>query len=219
MDAMKREHDFAKAIALFREALVINPNHEDSHYYLANCLAASGDVSTAFGELDTLARINPQNHRAFQRKGELLAVSANSRGQLEQAREPLNAALRLNSEETGTLLLLAEVELTLGNFSAAQKHLAHVCQANPRAMNAWFLRGYIAWKQHDKHETVAMLEATRTARGRDWKPAGSVAEGDVHQRMFRESGFLNVFEEQWNGSMDADNVYGPLDAYVRPFRR
>jgi tetratricopeptide (TPR) repeat protein len=219
MDAMKREHDFAKAIALFREALAINPSHEDSHYYLANCLAASGDVSSALGELDTLARINPQNHRAFQRKGELLAVSAPSRGQLEQAREPLNAALRLNSEETGTLLLLAEVELTLGNFGAAQKDLAHVCQANPRATNAWFLRGYIAWKQHDKNETVTMLEATRTARGPDWKPAGSVAEGDVHQRMFRESGFLNVFEEQWNGSMDADNVYGPLDAYVRPFRR
>ena len=64
-----------------------------------------------------------------------------------------------------------------------------------------------------------MLEATRTARGRDWKPAGSVAEGDVNGRMFRESGFLNVFEEQWNGSMQSDNTYVPLDSYVRPFQR
>ena len=216
---MKREHDYAKAIALFREALAINPSHEDSHYYLANCLAASGDISSAFGELDRLVRLNPQNHRAFQRQGELLAASATSRGQLEQAREALNAALRLNSEETGTLLLLAEVELTLGNFGTAQNHLAHVCQANPRATNAWFLRGYIAWKHHDKHETLTMLEAARTARGRDWKPAGSVAEGDVHQSMFCESGLLNVFEEQWTGAMEPDNAYGPLDAYIRPFRR
>jgi len=219
MDAMKREHDYAKAIALFREALAINPSHEDSHYYLANCLAASGDISSALGELDRLVRLNPQNHRAFQRQGELLAASATSRGQLEQAREALNAALRLNSEETGTLLLLAEVELTLGNFGTAQNHLAHVCQANPRATNAWFLRGYIAWKHHDKHETLTMLEAARTARGRDWKPAGSVAEGDVHQSMFCESGLLNVFEEQWTGAMEPDNAYGPLDAYIRPFRR
>jgi hypothetical protein len=29
MDAMKREHDYAKAIALFREALAINPSHEE----------------------------------------------------------------------------------------------------------------------------------------------------------------------------------------------
>jgi Tfp pilus assembly protein PilF len=219
MDAMKREHDYGKAIVLFRQALSINPSHEDSHYYLANCLAASGDISAALAELDRLARINPQNHRAFQRKGELMAASADSRRQLEAAREPLKAALRLNSEETGTLLLLAEVELTLGNFAAAQKHLAHVCQANPRAANAWFLRGYIAWKQHEKYETLAMLEATRTARGRDWKPAGSAAEGDVNGRMFRESGFLNVFEERWNGSMQSDNIYVPLDSYVRPFRR
>jgi hypothetical protein len=125
----------------------------------------------------------------------------------------------LNSEETGTLLLLAEVALTLGNFGTAQKHLAHVCQANPRATNAWFLRGYIAWKQRDKHETLTMLEAARTARGRDWKPAGSVAEGDVHQSMFCESGFLNVFEEQWTGAMEPENAYGPLDAYIQPFRR
>lgn len=219
MDAMKREHDYVEAIRLFREALAINPGHEDSHYYLANCLAVSGDLSSALGELDQLAHINPQNHRAFQRRGELLAVSATSRGQLEQARKPLEAALRLNSEETGTLLLLAEVELTLGNFRAAQRHLTHVCQANPRAANAWFLRGYLAWKQHDQRETLAMLEKTRTARGRDWKPAGSVAEGDVHQRMFRESGFLNVFEEQWNGSVEPDHAYAPLDAYVRPFER
>jgi hypothetical protein len=219
MDAMKRERDYAKAIRLFREALTINPGHEDSHYYLANCLAASGDIPSALAELDTLAHLNPQNHRAFQRKGELLAVSATSRGQLEQAREPLEAALRLNSEETGTLLLLAEVELTLRNFGAAQQHLTHVCQANPRAASAWFLRGYLAWKQHDKQETLAMLEKTQTARGRDWKPVGSVAEGDVHQRMFRESGFLNVFEEQWNGSLPPDNAYAALDAYVRPFHR
>ena len=219
MDAMKRDHDYGKAIVLFREALSINPSHEDSHYYLANCLAASGNISAALAELDKLAHINPQNHRAFQRKGELLAASANSRSQLESAREPLNAALRLNSEETGTLLLLAEVELTLGNFGAAQNHLTHVCQANPRAADAWFLRGYIAWKRHEKHETLTMLEATRTARGRDWKPAGSVAEGDVNGRMFRESGFLNVFEEQWNGSMHSDNIYVPLDSYVRPFQR
>jgi Tfp pilus assembly protein PilF len=219
MDAMKRDHDYGKAITLFREALSINPSHEDSHYYLANCLAASGSISSALAELDKLARINPQNHRAFQRKGELLAVSATSRSQLESAREPLNVALRLNSEETGTLLLLAEVELALGNFTAAQQHLAHVCQANPRAANAWFLRGYIAWKRHEKQQTLTMLEATRTARGRDWKPAGSVAEGDVSKRMFHESGFLNVFEEHWNGAMEPDNIYVPLDSYVRPFRR
>jgi tetratricopeptide (TPR) repeat protein len=120
MDAMKRDRDMAKAAGLFREALAINPNHEDSRYYLANCLAAQGDVTGAIAELKTLAQINPQSHRAFQCEGELLASSASSRAGLATARSPLAEALRLNPEETGALVLLGEVDLALGDLAAAE---------------------------------------------------------------------------------------------------
>ena len=218
MDAMKRERNFAKAALLFRETLAMNPDHEDSHYYLANCLAALGDIPSAVAELDALARINPQNHRAFQRKGELLAASASSRSQLELARQSLEAALRLNSEETGTLVLLGQVALAQGDLARAEQHFEHACQANPRAANVWFLRGYIAWKQRNFQPVPAMLVAARNARGRDWKPAGSVLEGDVQRRMYSESGFLSVFEQQWDGSPDPARAYAQLDAYIRRLR-
>jgi len=219
MDAMKREQNVPKAVELFREALSLNPQHEDSRYYLANCLASLGDIPSAIAELDILAGINPANHRAFQRKGELLAASASSRSQLEVARESLDAALRLNSEETGTLTLLGQVALALGDFSTAEKHFMHICQTNPRAVNAWFLRGYIAWKKHDFKQASAMLATAREARGRDWKPAGAALEGDVQTRMYSELGFLSVFEQQWEGSMEPVTSYGQLDAYLRLFRR
>jgi Flp pilus assembly protein TadD len=218
MDAMKREGNLAKAVLLFREALSINPDHEDSHYYLANCLAASGDIPASLAELDALIRINPQNHRAFQRKGELLAASASSRTQLELARQPLNLALGMNSEETGALVLLGQVALALGDLASAEQHFAHACQANPKAANVWFLRGYIAWKQRDFRRASEMLTAARTARGRDWKPAGAVFEGDVQHRMYSESGFLNVFEKQWDGSPEPAHSFDQLDLYLRRFR-
>jgi thioredoxin-like negative regulator of GroEL len=218
MDAMKRERDFQKAAQLFREALAMNPGHEDSHYYLANCLAALNDIPAAIAELDALARINPQNHRAFQRKGELLAASASSRSQLDLARQALDAALHLNSEETGTLVLLGQVALAQGDLANAEQRFAHACQANPRAVNVWFLRGYIAWKQRDFQRASEMLANARNARGRDWKPAGSALEGDVQHRMYSESGFLNVFEQQWDGSPDPTRVFAPLDAYLRRLR-
>ena len=219
MDAMKRERNIPRAVGLFREALALNPQHEDSHYYLANCLVMLGDVPSALSELEILARINPANHRAFQREGELLAASASSRSQLEKARQPLEAALRLNSEETGTLALLGQVALALGDFSTAEKHFMHICQTNPRAVNAWYLRGYIAWKRRDFKQASAMLETAREARGRDWKPTGAALEGDVQRRMYSESGFLNVFEQQWEGSMEPVRSYGQLDAYLRLLRR
>ena len=218
MDAMKRERGFAKAATLFREALALNPNHEDSHYYLANCYAALGDIPTAIAELDVLSRINPQNHRAFQRKGELLAASATSRSQLAAARLPLLSALRLNSEETGTLVFLGEVDLARGDFESAQSSFAHVCQANARAMNAWYFRGYVAWEEGDIETATAMLRSARTSLGPDWKPVGSVAEGDVRQRMFTEAGFLGVFAQQWDGTVTPARAYQRLEAYLRGIR-
>jgi enediyne biosynthesis protein E4 len=219
MDAMKREQDCPKAAPLFREALTINPQHEDSHYYLANCLATLGNIPDATAELDALIRINPQNRRAFQRKGELLAASANSRAQLEAARQALNSALALNSEETGTLILLGEVLLAEGKSDEAEQDFAHACLANPHAASAWFLRGYIAWSKRNAARADAMLAAVRTARGPDWKPAGSVLEGDVHRRMYRESGFLNVFEQQWDGKGNSVSAYAPLEAYLMKLNR
>jgi tetratricopeptide (TPR) repeat protein len=218
MDAMKRDRDFTKAAQLFREALAINPNHEDSHYYLANCLAALGDIPAAVAELDALARINPQNHRAYQRKGELLASSATSRSQLQSAHQALNSALKLNSEETGTLVLLGEVTLAQGDMAAAEQNLSHACQANSRAANAWFFRGYIAWKRRDIRQASTMLAAAHSALGPDWKPSGSVLEGDVRQRMYSESGFLGLFEQQWDGSTNPVRAYAQLDTYLRRLR-
>ena len=218
MDAMKRDQDPAKAVGLFREALALNPNHEDSHYYLANCLAALGEVPAAVAELDALLHINSQNHRAFQRKGELLAAAATSRGQLTPARQALESALKLNSEETGTLVLLGEVELARGDLAAAEVAFSRVCQANPRAANAWYFRGYAAWKHEDMHSAATLLQSAHQALGPGWKPAGAVLEGEVRQRMFSESGFLGVFEQQWSGSTNAAIAYGQLDAYLHRLR-
>ncbi len=215
MDAMKRERDFAKAVSLFREALAINPNHEDSHYYLTNCLVELGDIPSAVGELDALIRINPLNHRAYQRKGELLAASASSKSNLAAARRTLDAALQLNSEETGTLALLGEVQLAEGNLPEADRDFAHVLQANARAANALYFRGYIAWKRHDDRQAAALLSQAHHALGPDWKPAGTVLEGDVRRRMYSESGFLGVFAQQWDGSSNPSLAYTWLDAYLR----
>jgi tetratricopeptide (TPR) repeat protein len=218
MDAMKREHNYAKGAQLFREALAINPNHEDSHYYLANCLVELGDILSAVSELDALIRINPQNHRAFQREGELLAASANSKSELTRARRTLDAGLKLNSEETGTLVLLGEVSLAQGDYAEADRDFAHVIQANPRAANALYFRGYAAWKKGDARQASALLIQAHTALGPDWKPSGSALEGDVRRRMYSESGFLGVFAQQWNGSSDPSLAYAGLDTYLHRLR-
>lgn len=218
VDAMQQEHNSPKAARLFREALAIRPNQEESHYFLADCLADIGDIPSAIAELDTLIRIDPQNHRAYQRKGELLAASASSGSQLVAARQVLSDALKLNPEETGTQVLLGEVALAQGHFAEADRVFAHVLQTNPKAANALYFRGYIAWKKGKMHRASSLLTQAHDALGPAWKPAGSAREGDVRHRMYSESGFLGMFPQQWTGSSNPSSAYARMDAYVRRLR-
>lgn len=187
MDAIKRERDFSKAAGLFREALALNPEHEDSHYYLASCLAALGDIPAAIAELDALTRINPQNHRAFQRKGELLAASASSRSDPAEFGGDRNSGVTRRSVTCHERLRL----------SRPRFHARLPDESGGRRRR--YFRGFIAWKREDSWQALASLNAARHARGPDWKPSGSVLEGDVQRRMYSESGFLNAFERQWDG--------------------
>ena len=60
-----------------------------------------------------------------------------------------------------------------------------------------------------------MLDQAREARGPDWKPEGTTAEGDVAGRQHREETPLSRFWESWDGSPDAGAVFAALDARVR----
>ena len=71
-----------------------------------------------------------------------------------------------------------------------------------------------AWKKHDSHQASAMLTAARDDRGRGWRPNGSTLEGDVQHLMYQESGFLNIFEQSWDGSTDPKRAYCKLDGYL-----
>jgi tetratricopeptide (TPR) repeat protein len=218
MDALKRENSHSAAAALFREALAIHPTHEDARYYLANTLVALGDPDGAIRELDVLLANSAQSLRALQRKGELLAIGATSKNGLRSALPPLRQALNLNSEETGTLMLLGEVLIAVGDYRDAEQHLAHVCQANPRAAESWFLRGYIAWKRGDTRSAREHLDATKRAFGPEWKPQGVVLEGDVKAKMYQQQGLLRHFANKWNSTTDPVVAFAALDRHLREIR-
>jgi tetratricopeptide (TPR) repeat protein len=219
MDAMKVEKDILKAIGHFRAALVLNPDHEDSRYYLGNCLAMRGDSEGALEQLKHLTRINPQSHRGHSQWGALRAMSAASDADLQSAEESLLAAYRLNPEETGVLLLLGEVALLRGNAAVAKEHLEHACRTNPKAVGGFFLRGYLAWKANEPAAARELLAVARQALGQDWQPKGSTSEGDVRQRWHAEKSPLSRFWEAWDGAAEPESTFASLDAHLRSIRQ
>ena len=213
MDAMKRQGDLERAVILFREALLLNPAHEDSRYYLANCLAAQGHVDEALGELALLRRQNPMSHRAHKQWGVLRAMNRTSSADLVASRQALDRALEVNSEETGALLVLGELDLIEGDMESARRRFEWVCQTNPRAVGGFFLRGYLAWTAGDA-TAAELLAAAAAARGEDWKPAGAVAEGDVAKQMHRDVTLLSRFWESWDGFAAPESAFAELRAHL-----
>ncbi|MCP4660400.1 MAG: tetratricopeptide repeat protein [bacterium] len=215
MRAMKRDGDIPLATQLFREALALDPVHEDAHYYLGNCLANQGQVEEALAEFRQLGEINPQSHRAFRQWGTLRAVAARSAADLEAAEEALEKALAINKEETGALLVLGELALMRGDEELAEQRLEWACRTNPRAVGGFFLRAYLAWKRGDRDQVRKLLRDAAQARGEEWKPEGTVAEGDVARRMHREETPLARFWKGWDGGVDAASTFDSLDSFLR----
>ncbi len=211
MDAMKRDGDIPRARELFRQALELDPDHEDARYYLANCLAAEGRLDEAMTELRTLIELNAQSHRGLKRWGTLRAKTASSPAQLAAAEEALERALEINPEAAGSLQILGEIALKRGAFELADQRFEWVGRTNPRAVGALFLRGFLAWKAGDEEASRGFLGAAREARGEDWKPEGAVAEGDVATLMHRDETLLADFWERWDGSLDLSAAFRPLE--------
>lgn len=215
MNAMKIEKDNSKAIPLFREALALNPNHEDSRYYLGLCLASQNDPDAALAELEVLQRINPQSHRAWQQWGVLRAMFAKTDADLAVAEQSLERAHALNPEETGALLVLGEISLLRGDTVKAGERLSAACHTNPKAVGGFFLRAYLAWQQGDDTSTKKLLEDTRAALGEDWQPKGATAEGDVKQKQHVETTPLSRFWESWDGSTEPTRSFEELDRHLQ----
>ena len=220
MHALKIEKNGAKAIELFREALALDPTHEDTRYYLATALAAEGNTDAALAEYAELTRVNSRSHRGIAEWGKLRAMTFRNTGDLAAAEEALAKAHELNPEETGTLIVLAEVALMRGDDRLAQRRLESVCQTNPRAAGALFVLGYLQWKEQHPDRASQFLDRARQALGPDWKPAGTTAEGDVRVAARPESTPLSRFWHQWDGPTAAPaRVYARLDTYLRAIRR
>ncbi len=214
MDRVKRDADCPGAVPLFRSALELDPDHEDARYYLANCLQALGQTEEALEQLNELRERSPMSYRGHKQWGVLRAMNARGAEDLSAAAAALERSLEVNREQTGSLTVLAEVRLLEGDLAEAGRGFEAVCQTNSGDSKAQFLRGYVAWKSGELDASRRALEAALAARGPEWKPEGTVAEGDVAQRMHLEESPLAGFADGWNGAIDPDAAYRALDAHL-----
>lgn len=216
--AMKVDLDLPTATALFRQALAINPVHEDSLYFLGNCLVDQDDLAGAMEQFESLMRLNTRSHRAFKRWGTLCAMNAGSAEEMLLAQQALERAVEINPEETGARMVLSETSIVSGDLEAGRQRLEWIRSTNPDASDAMFLLGYIAWKQGDAAGARELL-GRAAEKGEEWRPKGTAAEGDTKDTMHRETTFFGAAHKAWNRTTDPGSAFADVEEAIRRHRR
>ncbi len=172
--------DFLKAGELYRKALELKPDHEDSLYYLGNCLFETGQYAEAADQYRRITRANPESQRAFSQLGVTLSTLAPAAPfDPSEAESSFRGSVRINSEESGPFLRLGLLSLNVGDSKAALQHFRTA--AGFRSPEGCFQAGAVMFSQGRFQEAGELFrEVLRmNAREKAITGRGVLSEGDV----------------------------------------
>jgi tetratricopeptide (TPR) repeat protein len=173
----RTRRDFAEAVRLYEEALVLDPRHEDGLYYLGQCRRELGQADAARVAFERLLAVNPASARGHLALGALLA-SPDPREPMDlaKAERHLRRAHEINGEETGPVVRLGEIALVAGRSAEARRWFESALRTNPKGVEAAFLAGYLGWEEG--RETAPLVRRLREATKVDAPTKGVLSEGD-----------------------------------------
>jgi len=171
--------DCAKASELYREALALDPKHEDCLYYMGQCQRQLKQPSEARQAFETLVELNPASARGHLALGALLASSDPQEPMdVSQAESHLRRAHDINGEETGPMVRLGEVLMLRGQDGEARRWLDAALSTNSKSIEAAFLLGYLAWESGDRRAALHLAGKARAAATAQAPVKGVLSEGD-----------------------------------------
>jgi tetratricopeptide (TPR) repeat protein len=176
---LRREKDYGAAAEKYRAALALQGRHEDSLYYLGQCLRETGDFGGAARAWKDLVSVNPASARGHLALGALHS-SPDERApmNLGVAENHFRRAHAINGEETGPMLRLGEVLVAAGRLPEAQHWLESAARTNPKSVEAACMAGYVSWKKGDVKGAAEFYQKASRAAKTDVPVKGVLSEGD-----------------------------------------
>ncbi len=177
--SLRHRGELAPAAARYGEALAIDGAHEDSLYHLGHCRAELGDHAAARAAFERLLEVNPGSARGHAALGAILAsLEPTSPLDLDAAERHFREAHRINREETGPLVRLAEILIVRGDLGEARRWLEAAALTNAWSREASFLAGYVLWESGDGTRAADYYRRAVDAGKPKAPPANVPGEGD-----------------------------------------
>jgi tetratricopeptide (TPR) repeat protein len=136
IEALMRQGKSAEAFALNTSILKDNPNDAEARGMAAAQTLDAGDASKALTELQSVASSAPENPVVHYNLGRAHAQL----NQLEQARQEFQKATDLRSDYLLARVALARLDLTRGDWDAAQKSADRILAASPNEASGKLLK-------------------------------------------------------------------------------
>ena len=227
----KQTGQWEQAAAGYREALAIDPRHEDALYYLGNALFELGRYEEAAAFWRQLAEVNPLSARAHAQLGAVYSCRApGAPFDLDIAEQECRRALAINQEESGPVLKLGEVLLLKGDLEQARSYFLAASRTNFKSVEAHYLAGYIAWRKGERAGALSALQKAVILSQAERPPAGVPGEGDTKKKaaqpiLSEGAGRKSSFTPYWSALKDwkegdasperTDAEYGRVDRLLR----
>ncbi|MBI3950734.1 MAG: VCBS repeat-containing protein [Acidobacteria bacterium] len=171
---------FSSAVEFYQQTLVLNPKHEDSLYYLGNCLFELGEYARAVSIYEQLVEVNPRSNRGFSQLGIVLSTPAPGAVlDFERARRAFEGVTEINQEESGPFLRLGLLALHQGKLEEAMNRF--LTAAGFKSPEGYFLAGYVKFSQGSYAEAAGYFQKVLeiNAREKQISGRGVFSEGDV----------------------------------------
>ncbi|HLF35471.1 MAG TPA: tetratricopeptide repeat protein [Cyclobacteriaceae bacterium] len=222
--------EFLAARDCFLKALEINARHEDALFNYGNMCYELGKYSEAEDAWNRLIAVHPLNARGHYQLGNLYMRLEDPRYfNLEKAGMEFHKALDLNREITGPLLRLGQILLIRNELKEAEQYFLQVNGTDIKNVEAYFQRGYIAWKQRNDEMAMQLFSKAANYSIQEKREGGVAVEGDTKgnislKRPIGESLF-HQFLQSMNGIGEEKirdemiNRYGDQDRFLMQLRQ
>lgn len=169
---LRQAGDYAGAAESYRDALEIDPDHENSLYYFGNVNLELKNPVVALDSWRRLLLVNPASSRAHLQIGKLRTCPLFPETfDIDSAKSAFTSATMLNREETAPYVWLSEVAMLEEDYAAADTLLQAAIATNHNAPGARLLAAFLQWETGnresatDQLHTIMSQQNTNTTAG------------------------------------------------------